>query len=217
MEAAGVKGTVEIVEPTRSERAVARRTAETRATVPDLELSVDADPSGCMALAGGSMMPVVVRAAALALRDHPRANAAYRDGHFELYSRINVGVVLDISGEPITATVFDADRKQISELTGEIDSFQERIAELTPPERSGATFTAWCPEGVTSASPLISAPQSAALSAGEVREAAVVRDGGIVPGHAMTLPPACDHRIRYGSHATRFLARIRELLERAAL
>ena len=213
MEAAGVKGTVEVVEPSRAEQAVARRSAEARATVPDLELAVEVDASACAALAGESITPAVVRACALALREHPRANGAYRDGRFELYSRINIGVVLATDEELVTATVFDADTKGLAELTPEIAALEARAGELTPPERSGTTFTVWRPEGVTSASPIISPPHAAALCAGEVREAALARDGAIVPGHVMTLTLACDHRILYGARATRFLGRVRELLE----
>jgi pyruvate dehydrogenase E2 component (dihydrolipoamide acetyltransferase) len=214
----GVKGEVQIVEPTQAERTVARRSAETRATVPDLELSVEVDMSGC----GGIDAPstaILVRAAALALREHPRANAAYRDGHFELYSRINVGVVMpQLDAEP-AATVFDADRKPLHELASEIDDLERRAAELTSPERSGATFTLTDlgRYGVSRASPIISAPQAAALGAGEIRRASVVRDAAVVPGEVMTLTLACDHRILYGAEAAGFLAHIRELLERVAL
>jgi pyruvate dehydrogenase E2 component (dihydrolipoamide acetyltransferase) len=217
MEATGVKGAVEIVEPTRSERVIARRAAEARATVPDLELAVEVDATALVPLAGDSIAAAIVRAAAVALRDHPRANGAYRDGRFELYSRINAGVVLATPEDLAIATVFDADRKQLSEVAADIRSLQERARELTPPERSGATFTVWHAGDVTSGYPIISAPHAAALCAGEVREAAVVRGGAIVPGHVMALTLACDHRILYGAHATRFLARVRELLERAEL
>jgi pyruvate dehydrogenase E2 component (dihydrolipoamide acetyltransferase) len=214
MEAAGVKGTVQIVEPSAAEGAIARRSAETRATVPDLELSAEVG-ADALRLDGDSVLATVVRASALALRDHPRANAAYRDGHFELYSRVNVGVVLPTEDQLITPTVFDADHKQIPELADEIASLQARAHELTSPERSGATFTVWSADAVTTASPIISPPNAAALCAGEVREAARVRDGSIVPGHVMALTLACDHRILYGAHATRFLAEIRAQLERA--
>jgi pyruvate dehydrogenase E2 component (dihydrolipoamide acetyltransferase) len=217
VEAAGLKGAVEIVEPTRAERTIARRAAEIRATVPDLELSATVDAGACAALAEGSVTAAVVRASALALREHPRANGAYRDGRFELYSRINVGVVVAVAGELVTATVFDADQKQLPELGEEIASLESRAAELLSPERAGATFTVWPVRGVTTAGPLIEASHAAALSVGEMRDAAVVRDGGIAASRVMSLTLACDHRILYGEHATGFLARIRELLEREQL
>ena len=216
---AGVKGTVDIVEPTKAEQAIARRAAETRATVPDLELAVEVDMDACMRLGGVSTTAALVKASALALQQHPRANAAYRDGHYELYSRVNVGLVIARGHELVTATVFDADRKSVDELTDEVQDLKRRSRELTPPERSGATFTLADPGayGMSRATPLVSSPQAAALAAGEVRQAAVVRDGSIVPGHVMTLVLASDHRIFYGADAAQFLARIRQLLERADL
>src|ERR1019366_2305460 len=87
-----LKGETTVLEPTRAERAIARRNAETRATVPDLELGTEVEIDPALAAAGASLTAVLVRACALALRDHPRANAAYRDGHYELYSRVNVAV-----------------------------------------------------------------------------------------------------------------------------
>jgi pyruvate dehydrogenase E2 component (dihydrolipoamide acetyltransferase) len=214
----GVKGEVLIVEPTQAERTVARRSAETRATVPDLELSVEVDMGACMGLEAPSTA-ILVRASALALREHPRANAAYRDGRFELYSRVNVGLVMPQLDAQLAATVFDADSKDLTQLASEIDDLQSRAAELTSPERSGATFTLTDlgRYGVSRASPIISAPQAAALAAGEIRHAPVVRDAAVVSGEVMTLALACDHRILYGAEAAGFLAHIRELLERAAL
>lgn len=215
-EAGGIRGAVEVIEPTRAERTIARRAAESRATVPDLVLCSDVDMSTVLALIAdrqASMTAAVVRAAALALREYPRANGAYRDGHFELYSRINAGVVLPSSE---TATVLDADQKTLEELTAEIDDLTQRAAGLTSPELSGATFTV-ARYGVTRADPLITPPHAIALAAGEVRHVAAVRRGVIAPAAAVAISLACDHRIVYGELAARLLGRIKELLERAEL
>ena len=214
----GVKGEVQIVEPTHAERTVARHAAEARATVPDLELSIEVDMGASIGLSAPSTA-ILVRATALALSEHPRANGAYRDGRFELYSRVNVGLTMPQLDGLQAATLFDADRKSLQELASEIDDLQGRAAELRSSERSGATFTLvdLGRYGVSRASPIISAPQAAALAAGEIRHVPVVRDAAVVPGEAMTLTLACDHRILYGAEAAGFLAHIRELLERGAL
>jgi pyruvate dehydrogenase E2 component (dihydrolipoamide acetyltransferase) len=204
----GLKGVVEIIEPTRAERAMARRAAESRATIPDLSLSVDVDMSAALALIperSASTTAVLVRAAAIALRRFPRANGSYRDGRFELYSRINAGVVLASSE---AATVLDADQKPLEQLTTEIDELERRSAELTSPEVAGATFTI-AQYGVTQAEAIITPPHAVALAAGDVRELAGVP--------TLTLALSCDLRIVSGAHATALLTRIRELLERAEL
>jgi pyruvate dehydrogenase E2 component (dihydrolipoamide acetyltransferase) len=201
-----------------AERTVARRAAEARATVPDLELSVEVDMGACLGL-GAPPAAILVRAAALALSEHPRANAAYRDGHFELYSRVNVGLTMVQDDTLVAATVFDADRKGLPELVAEIDELQRRGTDLTSPERSGATFTLTDlgRYGVSRATPIISPPQAAALAAGEIRRSPVVRDASVVPGEVMTLTLASDSRILYGAEAAGFLAQLRDSLERAAL
>lgn len=181
-----VKGDSRIEEPTPAERAVIRRAAESRATVPALELSL-ASPSP-------DPLPTarVVRACALALRAQPRANASYRDGKFELHSRVNVGVL--VADEQLYAipTVFDADEKRLDELADEIQELrtQARAGALASPALSGATFTVWnaAEQGILAASLPVVPPQAAALTAG-------LRD----------LVLACDHRILYGGRAVGFL------------
>ncbi|MGN6167426.1 MAG: 2-oxo acid dehydrogenase subunit E2, partial [Solirubrobacteraceae bacterium] len=99
----GARGQAEIDQPTRAERTVARRAAEARATIPDLELGTEVDMDQALSLCEQgchSLTAVVARACALALREHPRANAGYRDGHFERYSRINIGLLLE-SGDAL--------------------------------------------------------------------------------------------------------------------
>jgi pyruvate dehydrogenase E2 component (dihydrolipoamide acetyltransferase) len=187
------RGEFRIEEPSTAERAVARRAAESRATVPSLELSV-----GRAAAASTARL---VAACAHALREHPRANAAYRDGHFELYTRVNVGVLI-ASGETYAIpTVFDADRKSHDELEDELATLTSGAlaAELTAPAYSGATFTLWnaAELELAAASIPVVAPQAAALAAG-----------------TRTLTVCCDHRILYGARAAAFLKAIAHHLDR---
>ena len=188
MSAEGVKGRTSIVEPTTAERAIARRAAESRATVPHLDCSVAA-PAGALSTA------MLVHASALALREHPRANAAYRDGRFELYSRVNVGVVAATADAYLIPTVLDADAKPVDQLAEEIEQLSSAAAagELAAPAFSGATFTVWnaAELGLAAASLPVVPPQAAALTAGT---------------GALTL--ACDHRILYGARAAAFLGAI---------
>ncbi len=165
---------------------------------------------------GASRTAVLVRASALALREHPRANSAYRDGHFELYSRVNAGVLLASEEHHEIATVLDADQKTLEELTAEIGDLGRRAGALRAPERAGATFTI-AAYPATRPGALIAPPNAIALAAGELRVVATVRDGTVVPGQALSLTLACDHRILYGARAVSFIERIREVLERAAL
>ncbi len=216
------KGEVRLVEPSRAQRTVARRTAESRATVPHLELTAEADMTAGLALQRArscSLTAILLKACALALREVPRANAAYRDGRFELYARVNVGMVVATEDALAIPVVFDADRKPLEQLSEEACRLADRARDgrLTPPELSGATFTftdvgAY---GIASAGPVIVPPQAAAVTAGAVRATPAVREGAIVPGHAMTIALAADHRILYGRPAFRFLTAIKSRLEDA--
>ena len=208
----------------RLQRAIALRSAEARATVPDIELSAEVDAQACLPLTDGlpcAITALIVRASALALAQLPRVNGAYRDGHLELYSRVNVGVIVAAEEAYVIPTVFDADRKSLSELAEEISRLAQRgrAGELLAPELAGATFTVsnLGHLGIASSTPLVVPPQAAAVSVGAIRETPVIRNGAIVPGHTMTLKLACDHRILYGAQAATFLARIKSLLEEGAL
>jgi pyruvate dehydrogenase E2 component (dihydrolipoamide acetyltransferase) len=218
------RGEVRIEEPSRAQRAVARRTAESRATVPDLELSVEIDMTACLALQDAqswSLTAIGLKACALALREVPRANAAYRDGRFELYGRVNVGLVVPTVDALAIPVLFDADRQPLAQLSDDVQRLTERAyaGELTPPELSGATFTfadvgAY---GIAGTSPMIAPPHAGAVAAGAVRATPKISAGDVVLGHAMTITLAADHRILYGEQAFRFLAAIRSHLEDATL
>ena len=119
------KGTVQIEEPSKLQSTVARRMAESKATAPHFYLEAEVDMTRAVAarsrvkeLAGPdlnvpSFNDMVVKAVGLALREHPRANGAYRDGRFELYSRVNVGVAVAARDALVVPTIFDADRRSL--------------------------------------------------------------------------------------------------------
>ncbi len=214
-----LKGQTTLAEPSRAERSIARRTAEVRATVPELELSADVDASALLAAtaAGTTLAAVLVRACAQALRAHPRANAAYRDGRYELYSRVNVAVTVPTEDGWLNPTLLDADTKPLAVLDAELATLTSRAVagDLTPPELAGATFTvSLVPDSrVSRASPLIVPPQAAALAAGSVQPAPALRNGEVVAGHRLSLTLACDGRILFGAPAAAFLDAIAAGLE----
>jgi pyruvate dehydrogenase E2 component (dihydrolipoamide acetyltransferase) len=229
-EAGTAKGDVTIRELTRTQQVIARRMAESKATVPEFTISTDVDMEGAVQLraqlkaatetTGGpvpSYNDMVVKASAMALREFPRANGSYKDGQFELYSRVNIGVAVAAQDALVVPTVFDADRKSLGEIARDSRALAERVraGAVTPPELSGGTFTVsnLGMFGVTEFVAVINPPQAAILAVGKMEPRAVVRDDEIVARHTMTITLACDHRILYGADAAEFLARIRALLE----
>ncbi|MBV9942563.1 MAG: 2-oxo acid dehydrogenase subunit E2 [Solirubrobacterales bacterium] len=227
--ARGNKGAITIQQPSRIQVQLAQRMAESKATIPDFSLRAEVDMEQAVALReqlrkaarSGEVAPsyneMVVKACGLALREHPLANAAYRDGAFELYERVNIGIAVAAEESLIVPTLLDADRKSLLDIAREARTLAERVRQrtITPAELSGATFTVFNlgMYGVASFAAIINPSQAAILAVGELRELPVVREGRVVPGVRMSLVLTCDHRILYGAPAAEFLARLRALLE----
>jgi pyruvate dehydrogenase E2 component (dihydrolipoamide acetyltransferase) len=220
----GLKGEITTLELDRLERAHARRSAESRATVPTIEFSAIVNVGALLqreADVGCGIAAALVAATARALRTVPRVNGSYRDGHYELYGRVNVGVTLIGEGVYATPTIFDADEKSPADIGAELAGLFARAAEseLHASELTGATFTlvGSSEYDIVALTPLILPPQAGALAYGPVRDAPVVRDGEVVPGHTMQLSLAVDHRIVYGHHAAAFLGEVKAFLEEARI
>ena len=224
------KGQTEVVELSKLQQTVARRMAESKATAPHFYLQAEIDMSAAVqgrkslkeSAREGEPVPtfndMIVKACALALREFPRANGAYRDGRIELYSRVNVGVAVAAQDALVVPTVFDADLKGLRQISSETKALASRVREgsITPPELSGGTFTVsnLGMYGITNFHAVINSPQAGILAVGELKPKPVVGDdGSIVARQLMGVTLACDHRILYGADGAQFLARIRALLE----
>jgi pyruvate dehydrogenase E2 component (dihydrolipoamide acetyltransferase) len=223
----GAKGSVETEELTRLQKTVSRRMAESKATAPDYTLHMQVDMSLCVELRkrlkevedpAPSFNDMIVKAAANALREHPRVNGAYRDGKFELYGNVNVGVAVAAQDALVVPTIFEADKKSLGEIARQARELIEKVRDgkITPPEVSGGTFTVsnLGMYGVDAFSAVINPPQAAILTVGSLKKRPVVDDDGrLVARDTLTLSMVSDHRILYGADAAQFLARVRELLE----
>jgi pyruvate dehydrogenase E2 component (dihydrolipoamide acetyltransferase) len=223
------KGAVTHQELTKLQQTVARRMAESKATAPHFQLSAEIDMSRAVAARARikaaakedevvpSFNDMVVKACAIALREHPRANGAYRDGRLELYSRINVGVAVAAQDALVVPTIFDADLKGLRQIASEARALAQRVREgtVTPPELSGGTFTVsnLGMYGISNFQAVINPPQAGILAVGAITETPVVRDGEITTAHLMGVTLACDHRVLYGSDGALFVGRVRALLE----
>lgn len=219
--APGARGAVEVVEPSAAERNLARLVAESKATVPHVYLQAEFDMGACERLAaevepGATPVDMVVKACAIALRRSPRANAAYRDARFELYSRVNIG--LD-SGIPAVPVIHDADRKDLAAISAERRELQQRAAnaEITRPELSGGTFTLATLDvaGVVGFAPIIHRGQAAILAVGPIEDRPTVRDGGGSGARILSATLCCDQRILQPGQGAEFLADVRKLLQEA--
>ncbi len=228
---AGGRGTVDEQRHTPTQRTIAQRMSESRSSIPEFTIGAELDMEGVARLradlrAGGveplpSYNDLVVRAVALALRDFPNLNAGYGDDSTLRWSRINVGVAVATDDALLVPTVFDADAKSVVEIARETRRLAERARSrsLTGDELADGTFTVsnLGMFGVLRFDAVINHPQAAILAVGEVSERPVVREGALAAGLLCEVALSCDHRVVYGAEAARFLQRVRELLEHAAL
>jgi pyruvate dehydrogenase E2 component (dihydrolipoamide acetyltransferase) len=216
------KGATTTVELTRAQAAIARRSAESRAIVPDFTVRTHAVVDALTRTdARPTITALVVRACGLALREHPELNGAYRDARLERYDRVNVGVMVDAPGTLVTPTIFDADQKDAATIGAELAAATGRVraGEITQPELSGATFTVSNVgmHGVDAIVPVIVPPQAGILGVGRVHDRVVAVDGAPAVRPVLELALVCDHRAVYGAEAARFLARIAALLQSGAV
>jgi pyruvate dehydrogenase E2 component (dihydrolipoamide acetyltransferase) len=224
------KGTVQVVEPSRTQQVIARRMASAKATVPEFQVTVDVDAEAAFELREqlrGQAEPLpsindfVIKACALALRAHPRVNGAYVDGHFEYYSRVNIGMAVAGEGTLVVPTIFDADTRSLVEIATATRALAAKVrdASVSPPELAGGTFTVsnLGMFGVSRFTAVINPPQAAILAVGSASPRAVVAaDGTVSARRIMELTVSADHRIVYGADAADFLGTVRKRLERPA-
>jgi pyruvate dehydrogenase E2 component (dihydrolipoamide acetyltransferase) len=224
---AGPKGDVEVEELTRLQQTVSRRMAESKATAPDFSIALTVDMTAAVDLRSRlkeisetvpSFNDMVVKAAATALREHPRVNGAYRDGKFELYDRVNVGIAVAAMDALVVPTIFDADKKSLGQIARDARAVIGKVKDktVTPPELSSGTFTVsnLGMFGIEQFTAIINPPQAAILTVGKLGKQPAVDDKGrVVARDQMGLTLVCDHRILYGADGAEFLARIKDLLE----
>ena len=219
----------ETVTLNRLQQTVARRMVESTTTVPHFHIQTEIDMTQAVAARGrlkaaaaeGDVVPsindLVVKACAIALREHPRANGSYADGSWKLNRRVNVGVAIAAPGALVVPTIFDADTKGLRTIAAETRALAAsvRAGQIKPADLEGGTFTVsnLGMLGVTSFDPVINVPQAAILAAGAIVPSPALRDGELVERQRMSVTLACDHRILYGADGAEFLALVRQLLE----
>jgi pyruvate dehydrogenase E2 component (dihydrolipoamide acetyltransferase) len=224
------RGTVRHEPLSRIQQRIAERMVASRVSVPDFTISMDIDMAAAVELRvqltqaaqahdqiPPSLNDLVVKAAAVALHRHPRANSAYVDGAFELYDRVNVGFAVAAEEALVVPVLRDAATRSMGSIAGEARRLAERARSgtLTPDELADGTFTVsnLGMFGVLDCTPVVNSGQAAILGVGALRHEPVVQEGELVAGQRMRLTLVCDHRVLYGADAARLLGTIRDLLQ----
>lgn len=160
---------------------------------------------------------LLVKAVAIALREHPRLNARWEEKIIRILPEVHIGVAVALEDGLVVPVVRNADRLGIVEISRAIAALSEkaRAGKLTYEEMTGSTFT------ITNLgmydidvfTPIINPPEAAILGVGRIVEKPVVVEGRVEVRSTMTLSLTFDHRIVDGAPAARFLQRVKELVE----
>jgi pyruvate dehydrogenase E2 component (dihydrolipoamide acetyltransferase) len=221
---------VEVIEPTRMQATIARRMTESKATVPEFTVTVEARVELAVSMrqqlkdsvAGAekvTMTDFLVRACALALRKFPEVNTSWADGRFHRKRSVNIGLAVAPSQGMglLVPVVHDADAKDLIQISIESRQVIERARSGRPAEGdlSGATFSIsnLGMFGVDEFVAIINPPEAAILAVGAIKDVPVVEDGRIVPGKVMRMTLSVDHRVFYGATAAQFMAEVKRLIE----
>jgi pyruvate dehydrogenase E2 component (dihydrolipoamide acetyltransferase) len=223
----------EVRELTPMLKAVARRMAESKATVPHFYVTSEIDMTRALelraelnaALADSgekvSVNDLIVRACAQSLVQHPQAHRSYVDGHHVYHAHVHVGIAVALDDGLIVPVLRDADAKGVRQLAVETRDLVKRARDgkLRQSEIEGGTFTVsnMGMFDVAAFSAIINPPESTILAVSSTVERAVVRDGAVVPRQIMSVTLSCDHRACSGADGARLLQTVKRHLEAPTL
>jgi pyruvate dehydrogenase E2 component (dihydrolipoamide acetyltransferase) len=207
-------------------RTIAKRLAESTGPIPHFYLTADYDVTDLLGvrlqineIAGikTSLNDFIVRAAALALRNHPNVNASWGDDAITQHGEVHIGIAVATPEGLITPVIRNADQKSVPEIAQEIRVLAEKAKnrKLMPNEYQGSTFTisnlgAW---GIEEFTAIINPPNSAILAIGTAEARPVAVNRQIVVRDRMKITMSCDHRLIDGASGAEFLKTLRQYLE----
>ncbi len=210
-------------------RAIATRMAHSMATAPHFFLTVDCEIDALLKARQEindtlgekiSINDFVVRAAALALRQVPVANASYTDGAILRWSVVDIAVAVALADGLITPIVKNADQKRVPQISAEMRDLSQRARQgkLKLAEFQGGTFTIsnLGMYGMREFTAVINPPQACILAVGAGEERPVARHGGLAVAHVMSCTLACDHRGLNGAEGAQWLQAFKKLIEAPA-
>jgi len=211
---------------TAMRRVIARRLAESKQTVPHHYMSVDCtidDLLKIRATLNGksetktSINDFVIRAAALALRQVPAANASWSDDAILLWQRADISVAVALDDGLITPIVKGADQKGLAQIAAEMKdlALRARAGKLKLEEFQGGTFSIsnLGMYGIRDFAAVINPPQGCILAVGAGEQRPIVQGGQLAIATVMTCTLSCDHRVIDGAVGAQFLAAFKKLIE----
>ena len=207
-------------------KAIAKNLAKSKFTAPHYYLNVEFDMENAMAFRVQynsipdtkiSYNDIIVKACALALRQHPQVNSQWFDDRMQLNNHVHIGVAVAVPDGLLVPVVKFANEQSLTQIGAAVREYagKARNKKLSLDEMEGSTFTVsnLGMFGIDSFTSIINQPNSAILSVGNIVEKPVVKNGQIVVGNTMKLSLACDHRTVDGATGAQFLQTLKGFIE----
>jgi pyruvate dehydrogenase E2 component (dihydrolipoamide acetyltransferase) len=207
-------------------KTIAKRLSESKFTAPHFYLTIEIDMGNLMAARESvnavteskiSYNDFVIKAASIALRQHPKVNASWMGDVIRLNHHIHIGVAVAVEEGLLVPVVRFADSKTLREINQEVKTFAQKAKDkkLQPQDWEGNTFTIsnLGMFGIEEFTAIINTPDSCILAVGGIMQKPVVKDGEILPGNTMKVTLSCDHRAVDGATGAEFLQTFKALME----
>lgn len=207
-------------------KTIARRLGESKFTAPHFYLTVEMNMGRAMEVRKRlnevaptkiSFNDLVVKACALALRQHPAVNSSWLGDKIRYNKDVNIGVAVAVDEGLLVPVIRYADMKSLSQINIEVKTQAGKAKErkLSTEEMQGNTFTIsnLGMFGIEEFTAIINPPDACILAVGGIIEKPIVKDGELAVGHMMKVTLSCDHRVVDGATGAQFLNTVKGILE----
>ncbi|HEV7349834.1 pyruvate dehydrogenase complex dihydrolipoamide acetyltransferase [Telluribacter sp.] len=220
-------GDYEDIPVSQMRKTIARRLSDSLFTAPHFYLTMEINMDKAMELrpklnevspAKISFNDMVIKACAVALKQHPAVNSAWLGDKIRRYKYVNVGVAVAVEEGLLVPVVRDADKKTLSVISGEVKEFASKAKDkkLQPKDWEGNTFSIsnLGMFGIDEFTAIINPPDACILAVGTIKKVAEFKeDGSVYPVNIMKVTLSCDHRVVDGATGSAFLQTVKKLLE----
>ncbi|MCB0396223.1 MAG: pyruvate dehydrogenase complex dihydrolipoamide acetyltransferase [Flavobacteriales bacterium] len=207
-------------------KTIARRLAESKFSAPHFYLTMEIDMDAAISARQSvntisdvkiSFNDFVIKAAAAALKKHPKVNASWFGDTIRYYDHVHIGVAVAVDEGLLVPVVRFADGKTLSQVSSEVKEYAEKAKnkKLQPEDWEGNTFTIsnLGMFGIEEFTAIINPPDACILAIGGIKQVPVVKNGQVVPGNTMKVTLSCDHRVVDGATGAQFLQTFKQLME----
>jgi len=211
---------------TQMRKAISRRLSESLFTAPHfyVTITIDMDQAVAARTRINEVAPVkisfndfVVKACAVALKQHPAINSSFLGDKIRTNEHVHIGVAVAVDEGLLVPVIKFADGKSLSHISAEVKEFagKAKSKKLQPNEMEGSTFTIsnLGMFGVDEFTAIINTPNACILAVAGIQQVPVVKNGAVVPGNVMKVTLSSDHRVVDGATGAAFLQTLKALLE----